>query len=337
MTDQRDGFFAAIMKSFLSIVSFFYDIAVRITRFIATLKAQALPCKVISVGNLTMGGTGKTPAACMLAKRLKGAGRRPTVLIRGYGDDEWRMLKELLGDIPVIVGRDRLASGKTALSKFNADTIILDDGFQHWRLRRDLDIVLVDSTNPFGNGRLFPRGLLRECTEALRRADMVMLTKTDMARKDLKGVKDKLKKIAPDIPVLESVHKPLGFYLLMSKERLGLDIAKGRRICALSSIENTGYFEHTLKTLGADVAAGFHYPDHYNYKDADLKFVTDECKKQNIDTIVTTEKDAVKLRWTMDDGRWTKNGIRVLVLQVELKVTGEEEALDRRLHSLYSR
>ena len=108
----------------------------------------------------------------MLARLLESDGRRPTVLIRGYGDDEWKMLKILLGDVPLIVGKDRLASGREACRKFNADTVILDDGFQHWRLKRDLDIVLIDSTNPFGNRRLFPRGILRETIKSLKRADV---------------------------------------------------------------------------------------------------------------------------------------------------------------------
>ena len=181
MVDKKNGFTASIMKGVLYVASFFYGLLVKVIRPINIFAAKTLPCKVISVGNITLGGTGKTPMACMLAKALEKEGRKVSVLIRGYGDDEWKMLKRLLGDIPVIVGRDRVSTGRKACNELKRDTVILDDGFQHWRVRRDFDIVLVDSTYPFGNRRLFPRGILREDVRDLRRADIIVLTKTDMA------------------------------------------------------------------------------------------------------------------------------------------------------------
>lgn len=332
MTDKRDGFIAFIIKGFLSLVSFFYGLVLKIMRPIRIFTAKKLPCKVISVGNLTLGGTGKTPTACLLARFLKKEGRNPTVLIRGYGDDEWKMLESLLDNIPVIVGRDRVSSGRKACSKFQADPVILDDGFQHWRLKRDLDILLVDSTNPFGNRRLFPRGVLREDIKDLGRADIVMLTKTDMASSKLKDVKNELRDRVPHIPILESIHAPLEFYNLTDKKKLEVSFIKDANICSLSSIVNTEYFEYVLKALGADIVSRFHYPDHYNYKQRDLEFITNQCKKLNIDTIVTTEKDAVKLNQIQE----TRPRMRILVLRIELKVTDGERILKERLRSLYS-
>ncbi len=334
--DERDGFVAALVKSILSFTSFFYGLSVKAIRSIRIFAAKGLPCRVISVGNLTLGGTGKTPTACMLARLLKEEGRDPAVLIRGYGDDEWRMMERLLGDIPVLVGRDRVASGKRALSSFSVDTLILDDGFQHWALKRNLDIILVDSTNPFGNRRLFPRGILREDIKDLKRADIIMLTKTDMGMQRIKEIRDELKRRVPDSPVLESIHNPLNFYDLNGKEEFELSFIKDRRVLALSSIVNTEYFEYTLKSLGANIVSSFHYPDHYDYKENDLTSIIDECKRSDIDTIVTTEKDAVKLIEAQPRSIWYRGLASILVLHVEVKVTDGEQVLRERLRSLYS-
>ncbi len=331
MTDKRGGFFASILKALLLVISFFYGISIKAVRFIRQSAAKRLACRVVSIGNLTLGGTGKTPASCMAAEFLKREGHAPAVLIRGYGDDEWKMLKGLLGDIPVLVGRDRIASGAKALSELGADTLILDDGFQHWALKRDLDIVLVDATNPFGNRMLFPRGVLREGLKALGRADIIVLTKTDMARKGLQELKRRLGKMLPGIPILESIHKPVGLYTLKEKDELPISSIRNMNICSLSSIVNTLYFEYLLKDLGANVARGFHYPDHYNYKESDLEYVINESRRLNVDTIITTEKDAVKITSLL----LKAYSLKLFVLRVEMKVTNGEEILKDRLRCLY--
>ncbi len=333
MRDERGGFVAGIFKMVLSLVSFFYSLTVDMIRFIKTRASRRLPCKVISVGNMTLGGTGKTPLTCMLANSLKNDGRSPAVLIRGYGEDEWKMLKAKLGGIPVIVGRDRITSGREACEKFNADTLILDDGFQHWPLKRDLDIVLLDSTDPFGNRKVFPRGLLREGMRNLNRADIVMLTKTDMGRANIERIKCELKDRVPDTPVAESIHQPTGIYGLGTGEEFALLSLRGEKIFVLSSIVNSGYFEYTLKTLGAEIVLTRHYPDHYNYKAKDIQSVFSETERLNIKTIVTTEKDAPKLK----ELEIKEDKVRILVLRVEFKVTGQKELFNDRLHTLYSR
>ena len=342
MTDRRDGLVAGILKGVLLVCSFFYGIASSAIKYIKSLSAKRLPCRVISIGNLTLGGTGKTPAACMVAKAIKHAAKRPCVLIRGYGDDEWRMLEEQLGNIPMIVGKDRVSSGIRACSRLNSDTVILDDGFQHWRVKRDMDIVLIDSTNPFGNNHLFPRGIMREDIKGLRRADIIMLTKTDMAGKGrVRDIKEKLNNPSGSKPVVESIHAPVGFYNLDNREREGLSVIKDKKVCSLSGIVNNEYFEYTLKSLGADIALKLHYPDHYNYKETDLQSIIKRCKDLGIDTVVTTEKDAAKLKNTViARSEATKQSgmsqIRILALQIELKVTDGKEILDKRLHTLYS-
>ena len=357
MTDKKNGFIAGVMKGFLWAASVVYGLFIRIIRYARTRTAKGISCKVISVGNMTLGGTGKTPTACMLAKLLKSRGKSPCILIRGYGDDEWKMLENSLDDIPVIVGPDRVATGRKACSEYGADTVILDDGFQHWGLKRDLNIVLLDSTNPFGNRSLFPRGVLRETEDVLSRADIIVLTKVDMGKGNLEVLKKELREGFGDIPVLQSVHAPVALYELdntdrhceageASRSNLGprllrrfaprndgipLSQLNGLDICALSSVANAGYFEYTLKSLGANIKRSFRYPDHYDYKEADLDHVLKQSTGLKVNTIVTTEKDAVKLS-AITDG---KSGVRILVLQIEARITDGEEVLHKRLHCLY--
>lgn len=331
MTDSRGGVGAAILKPLLSLISFFYNIASKTVRSFKSRRREALPCKVVSVGNLTLGGTGKTPFTRMLAGLLRDTGHKAAVLTRGYGEDEWKMLKETLDGVPVIVGADRVASGKEACQRFGTDTVVLDDGFQHWRLKRDLDIALVDSTNPFGNRRLFPRGLLREDISGIARADMVVLTKADMGRGNIERTKREIEGIAADRPILESIHSPKGLYDLFAKRDVGFDSIKDTRVCALSSIVNTGYFEYILKNLGARVELSSHYPDHYEYSESDIEDVIAQCKGEDIDTIITTEKDAVKLK-----GFEAGSSVKILVLSVELKITDNEDILKERLSSIHS-
>jgi len=331
MTGKRLGIAAALVKGVLYIVSLFYSFLLAITRSFNMLVSKRLPCKVISIGNLTLGGTGKTPTVGMLARMTKDDGKNPCVLIRGYGDDEHKMLKAILRDIPIIVGRDRISSGMAACD-MGCDTIILDDGFQHWRLKRDIDIVLIDSSNPFGNRRLFPRGILREGIDSLKRADIIMLTKADMQKDDTESLRREIKRIADDIPIIESVHNPSGLYNLSEREEKPLEWIRGKKICSLSSIVNTEYFECILKRLGADIVRGLHYPDHYNYKERDLKSIADECTRLKIDMIVTTEKDAVKLNAI----RNMHDAIQIFVLQIELKVTNGKDILRQRVLTLYN-
>ena len=328
MTDKRNGLFASVLKGILFIVSWFYGIISNIIRLFYSRKAGRPGCKVISIGNLTLGGTGKTPTACMLAKRLAGQDKKVAVLIRGYGDDEWKMIKDMLEPIPVIVGPDRVKNSRHAVSEFGVDTVILDDGFQHWKIKKDLDIVLIDSSNPFGNGRLFPRGVLREGLASLKRAGIIMLTKTDMGRDNVEKIKNTIKKIFPEIEFAETVYRPDHLYNLSTKERVGLAAIKGKSIASLSSIVNTEYFEFILKNLGASLKLQLHYPDHHNYTQKDIDNIMEKCKEQRIDTIVTTEKDAVKLKaYSLQ--------LTAVVLHIEPEVIKGEEVLTGRLTSLY--
>ena len=279
MTDKRNGLFASALKGVLFIVSWFYGIISNIIRLFYSRTAGKPGCKVISIGNLTLGGTGKTPTACMLAKYLYRQDKKVAVLIRGYGDDEWKMIKGMLEPIPVIVGANRVKNSRRAVAEFGVDTVILDDGFQHWKIKKDLDIVLIDSSNPFGNGRLFPRGVLRENLSSLKRAGVVLLTKTDMGRDNVERIKNTVKAISPKLEFAETIYKPKYLYDLATREKLDTARIKDKTIASLSSIVNTEYFEFILKKLAADIKSRLHYPDHHDYTQKDIDNILKKCKK----------------------------------------------------------
>jgi tetraacyldisaccharide 4'-kinase len=308
-----------------------------------------LEAKVISVGNLTVGGTGKTPAVERLTRVLQSRGRKVAILSRGYksrpsgsskpqvrivtdgrkialsaseaGDEPYLLARNLSG-VPVVIGKDRIAGGKYCLRNFASEVFFLDDGFQYRRLKRDLDIVLINSLNPFGNERLFPAGILREPLASLKRADLFILTRTDqVAPEHLERVKERLKGIDASIPILDSIHLPLHFEDLKSKKKCELKFIENKKVLALSSIADPASFKKTLTGLGAIVVKELRYPDHYSYTKEDLKTITRDAKGSYI---VTTEKDRVRLEPPLGDDT-------VLVLKIELRITRGEEILEKML------
>lgn len=297
-------------------------------------REHKLNAKVISVGNITWGGTGKTPAVLLIKDALLKRGLRPAILIRGYGKDEPELLSRLAGRAPVIVGKNRVKSGREALAKYSADTILLDDGFQHRRLKRDLDIVCIDATNPFGNGLLIPAGSKRERLSALKRADIFLITKADIVRdpKTLNKLEQKLKKLNPDALIVKSIHKAEDFYKLSNEQLVDIEALKGKKIALLSAIGNPRAFEKTILSLGLDFERHFIFRDHHWYKVRELKRIEEYCVKKGIDAIITTEKDAVRLRKTEDGIRNTKT----IVLRVNLKIIENEQKFYDRLFGIYN-
>lgn len=333
MRDKRNDLLSRAIKTLLLLTSYLYGLLVRCNNFfyrISILKSHKAPVTVISVGNITLGGTGKTPFVIMLSKRVK----KPAVLIRGYGEDEWKMLEDKLGKLggKVFVGKDRVKTAKEAI-RDGADVIILDDGFQHRRLKRDLNIALIDSANPFGNRRLFPRGILREPISGLKRADIIVLTKSDMAKGYIPEIEDEIKKLAPGKPIIRAFHRPTKLFELWGGGEEGISFLHNKRICVFSAICDSLYFKHTAETIGARVLLEFVFPDHYNYKRHDLERIFAKCKTEKIDTVVTTEKDAVKLK----NLRFAEEGIRVMALAIELEVTEGDKELDASLYRLHMR
>ena len=286
MDDRRDDALSQLAKFFLLILSCIYGFLVKCHHFfyrVNLLKNYKPPVTVISIGNITLGGTGKTPFVIMLARRLARK-NKTAVLIRGYGEDEWKMLEERLGQygIKVFVGRDRIKSANEAL-RCGIDTLVLDDGFQHRRLGRDLDIVLLDSTNPFGNRFLFPRGILREPLRGLKRADIIVLTKVDKPSPCAEGqgkskdnspimTEEKIERIAPGKAVIKAVHRPERLDDIRKGERFPPAFLNNKTVCLLSAISDPSYFKHTVEQTGARVGLEFTFSDHYLYKEKILKF-----------------------------------------------------------------
>lgn len=331
MYDKRNDPLSQAVKPCLLIISYIYGFLAGCHYFfykVNLLKSYKSHITTISVGNITLGGTGKTPFVIMLAEYLARNNKKSAVLIRGYGEDEWKMLEDRLRKrgVMVFVGKDRIKSARKA-EDCSVDALILDDGFQHRRLRRDLDIVLLDSTNPFGNRRLFPRGILREPIGSLKRADIMVLTKTDKGKENIAAIKERLRKIAPGKPVLKAIHRPTALFDIHKGNVEGPAFIQGKTVCVLSAICDPSYLRYTVEKVGSRVGLEVIFPDHYPYRERDLNRIFRDCKKRNIDTIITTEKDAVKLKKLSPP----ENGLRILALSVELEITQGKEEIDVRL------
>lgn len=264
------------------------------------LRRAVLPAPVLSVGNITAGGTGKTPLVEWVVRRLARRRLRVAVLARGYGrrpdggDDV-----DLLGDAEHarrFAGSDRAASGRRAFEEFHPDAFVLDDGFQHYRLHRDLDLVTVDATNPFGYGRLIPRGLLRDRPSALRRAHLVVLTRVDQVpSEELEALRERVAKLSLDRPVAEAIHRPVGIRTLGDGRTAGLEWMRGRRLYAFCGLGNPEAFRRTLETAGAQVVKFRAFPDHHVYRPVEARQLEVEAQEFLAGALITTEKDATKL------------------------------------------
>ena len=344
MTDQIEGGFVPAIKALLWILSKIYLLILVLRRAAyqsGLFKSFKLPKPVISVGNLTMGGVGKTPLVGFLVKALKGNGSRPAVLMRGYMEqsqegqapqsDEAAML-ETKWNVSVLAGADRVKNAQSFLQNNTADVFLLDDGFQHWRLSRDLDIVTIDATNPWGNGHVLPRGILREPKDALARADVFVLTKVDLGKEHLEEIKAELKRFNPKALVVEAIHKPVLFSDLRSGAESDFVSIRGHKICTVCGIGSPNSFIKTLVELEADIGEHFGFMDHHVYSIEDIRNIIEVCQSKGIETVVTTEKDAVKWKTFLNV---FPEMIRVLSLKIEISIVHEEaEFLDRIYHLL---
>ena len=338
----------------LYLLSIVYCFTVCILKF--AYKIKILPTyrpklKVISVGNITLGGTGKTPLVEWIVNYLSKNKMRPGIIIRGYkrpkarrssivkdGDyskigDEASMLKEKLGDINICIGRDKIESAKQ-LEKKECDIVVLDDGFQHWRLRRDLDIVTIDTSFPIFNQKLLPLGRLREPLSSLKRVDVFVFTKTDLSKDNTKNIKDKLKRINPSALIVSSIYQPLCFTNLKTGRCIpvGSDRFKDKSTIILSGIANPIYFDKLLSELKLKTKRELIYQDHYQYKKSDLDFIKRLAKDTGVDMIITTHKDAVRLEYYVD----LLENIDIFYLNIQLKITENEKEFRNRVLSIFN-
>jgi tetraacyldisaccharide 4'-kinase len=282
---------------------------------------------VISIGNLTVGGTGKTPCVEYVARLLREHEVQVAILSRGYGSDAGRndeamVLEENLPDVPHYQDPDRVAIARTAIEESESEVLVLDDGFQHRRLARDLDIVLIDATDPWSGGYLFPRGGLREPRRNLRRAGFVVLTRCDAVEPGaVEQLTNEVRTLAPGIDIAKTIHAPVDSFTF-----------RGKHVGAFCGIGNPEAFRRTLQSLGAEVIEFRAFPDHYPYRREDV----DELQKWAATLpadgcVVTTQKDWVKLRVTELGGRPLR-AVRIGLQFVEGKEAFDKSVLTAASH-----
>ena len=330
----------------LRLVAVFYALGQRVRAGLYRLgvfKTRRLDCRVISIGNLTLGGTGKTPTVMMVADTLRRKGFKPAILSRGYGGqsgefinvvndgqqtllspemagDEPVMMAQRLKDIPVLTGRIRYETGKYAIEQFGVDVLILDDGYQHLPLHRDLNILLCDATRPFGNGVVFPAGELREPLSAMDRADVICLTR---CREDSQtGPIDESN--CRQVPVIKTGLRVQSVIELSSGKETGMEAVQNQPVAAFCGIAHPLDFFHTLEQVPVQIVNQDYFSDHHDYSTDDLKTIESRAKQAGAKLIVTTEKDAVKLRgYTFD--------LPVYAVRIALEILEGQEAWDRLL------
>lgn len=337
---------------FLYPLSLLYLIITKLRRWLydhRILSPHRLPCKVISVGNISVGGTGKTTTTIALAKLIQSQNQnqnrknRLAVILRGYkrnkqkgkilivsdgaqilaspeesGDEAYMIASKLKG-VVVIVGKNRYQAGLEAI-KLGVDTILLDDGFQHLKLAKDVEILLIDATQPFANEALLPVGRLRESKKEINRASLILITRIDQAQaQNLKSIKDEVKRMAPNIPILESLHKPSVLRYAGTAEELKRSQVEGKRIIAVCGIGNPMAFIKTLQSLNPAALRAIPFPDHHRYSKEDLKTILKTAKKMEADLVVITEKDEYKLLALSEFSDFSE--LPIMTLDVELLIT----------------
>ena len=288
----------------LTVLSWPYSAVVRVRNYLyasGRLKAHTVGVPVICVGNLTTGGTGKTPLVVWLCRCLRERQICCAILTRGYktqageASDEPALLATQCPEVAVIVNPDRVAGAAEAICHHNAQVLVMDDGFQHRRLSRDLDIVAIDATRPFGYGRLLPAGLLREPITGLRRAGAVVLTRCDqVSENSLKRIEDDVRRINPDLVVARSHHMPIGIRTTAGTE-IDVALLRGQRVFAFCGIGNPESFFRTVEHGGGVLVGATAYDDHYRYAIADLERICTEAAGQQATLVLTTQKDWTKI------------------------------------------
>lgn len=307
------GLGPSLLRSSLACLSLPYAAATTIRNQLydhGMLPQWSAPLPVICIGNLTLGGTGKTPLVAWVARQFQARDLRPAVVSRGYAarpsrtSDEAAELAIVLPGVPHVANRDRVAAAVQAAA-LGADLVVLDDGFQHRRLRRDLDIVAIDATDPFGCDRLFPRGLLRESVAGLGRADAVVLTRADRIvasrRDEIRRLVSKARRGRPPAVWLDTRHAPVAVRTGDGSVAPLASLA-GRRVAAFCGIGNPAAFRHTLGELGVELVSFRSFADHHHYTPADIESLAAWADASGADQTITTLKDLVRLGTARLDG-----------------------------------
>ena len=352
--EERRGTIAELTRGSLFALSKLFQVAVKTRRFLYNLRIlrdSTLGVQVIAIGNLTVGGTGKTPVVEKFARELRDQGRNVAILSRGYrsrptplhqrlinkillradttpprivsdgrsllldsetAGDEPYMLASNLKDVVVLVDKDRVKAGRYAIEKFGCDTLLLDDGFQYWKLRgRRQDIVLVDCQQPFGNERMLPRGTLREPPSHLARASTIFITKSDGKTAALRK---RIAELNSTAGIIECVHHPLYLEDVFTGQRHDLALIKGRKVASLSGIAQPESFEHNLVSNGSELVYSKRFADHHRFTQQEVLNAINRSKKRQAEMIITTQKDAVRFP------KIDRRDLPILFMRVEIKI-----------------
>src|SRR4051794_29132264 len=357
--ERRHGFRAGLLRGILYGLSFVYERIVQLRLYLyrkRILRERTLGCLVISIGNLTVGGTGKTPIVEKFARALQNGGRRVAILSRGYksvprssqrswgnpvikreedeprvvsdgktllldsltAGDEPYMLAQNLKDVIVLVDKNRVKSGLFALEKWKVDTLLLDDGMQFLHLKHRLDVVLIDRQAPFGNEFLLPRGTLRERPQNLRRASYIFITKSTGEPND--ELIKRIRRYNRTAEIIECAHQPLHLQDVLTGEQVPLERLRNTYIGSICGIAAPESFEEGLRKLGARLELSKRYTDHHRYTDAELNSFINRCVRRDLEMIVTTEKDAVRFP------RLAKADVPIYFLRVEIEILSGHES-----------
>lgn len=355
--NRRHGVRATFLRGLLFALSFVYERIVQLRLFLyrhRILRERTLGCLVVSIGNLTVGGTGKTPVVEKFAHALRNGGRRVAILSRGYksvpqaavktglfrkkavapprivsdgksllldsltAGDEPYMLANNLIDVIVLVDKDRVKSGLYAIKELGADTLLLDDGLQYLHLKHRLDIVLIDRQAPFGNEYLLPRGTLREPRRNLRRASYIFITKCTGEPND--ELIKRIRRYNRTAEIIECAHKPLHLQNVFTGEQLPLEKLRGAFVGSMCGIAAPDSFEDGLRKLGARIELAKRYTDHHRYSEAELQSFINRCMRRDLEMIVTTEKDAVRFP------RLLSPEVPIYFLRVEIEILSGHES-----------
>jgi len=351
--DENQSFWMRVLLGFLKSLSFVFSAVVSFRYLLyktGVLRRHPLGIQVISIGNVTAGGTGKTPVTEMFARALSAEGRKVAILSRGYrrkeapwwqrmftqvidpplvvsdgkrvlldsavGGDEPYMLASNLPGVAVVVDRDRVKAGRYATKRLGCDTLILDDGFQYQRLKHSIEVVLVDATNPFGNGHMLPRGVLREPARHVKRADVIFLTK---CRGDTSEVEAEIRKYNKKAKIVRCAHSPRSLKDVWSREEFPLSWLAGKTLCTLSGIASPKGFENSLRHMGAKVVWCERYADHHRYDSSEVLYALNRTADMAADALVTTEKDAVRFP------RFETTPVKCLYLRIAIEILDGED------------
>ncbi len=361
--ERRYGKRAALLRTFLYALSLLYTRIIRLRLYLyekRIMRVHSLGCLVISIGNLTVGGTGKTPLVEKISKELTQAGRKVAILSRGYksvkrplwdrikdrllfredevpprlvsdgktlfldsehAGDEPFMLAHNLHNVAVVVDKNRVKGGLYAIRKFKTDTLLLDDGFQYLPLKERFDIVLIDRETPYGNQFLLPRGTLREPPDHLKRANLIFITKC--TGDDISGLKKELRALNTHAPIIECRHRAKYLQNVYTEERQPLEFLKELRIGSISGIARPESFEEGLKVLGGDIIFSRQYADHHRFSMQEIVNMITRCKTRGARAVLTTEKDAVRMP------RLEHPALPVYYLRVEIEIIHGQEHFEK--------